>query len=244
MTGFKEGYREYATPKRFGIYILGVDTATGSPGGDYSAAMVLDVTDRKAISMVASFYERIPPSIFSRRVLKIAKAYNALAVIETNSYGLSVQEFFTSEGYPYLYRRSTFDKVTNRWQNLLGFMTTVKSRPMLFSRLYEYVTRGWVDTKCERFRTEANRLQYSARGKVEAAPGQHDDMIVATGLALMGLDQVDDVAEEVKKAYQPRNVREVLEWENATGKLWDEARESGFAKDSADAVLGTIGNLL
>ena len=71
---------------------------------------------------------------------------------------------------------------------------------MIFNRLYEYVTRKWVSPTCPRFSAEANRLQYNNRGKVEAAPGQHDDMVVATGLALMGLDQVDDVEEEVKRS--------------------------------------------
>ena len=241
---YSEGYIEYAKPKKFGVYLIGIDTATGSPGGDFSAAMVLDATDKKKITMAASFYERVPPSIYSRRVLEIAKRYNALAVIETNSYGLTVQDYFQSEGYPYIYRRSSFDKVTKKWQNLLGFITTTKSRPMIFNRLYEYVTRKWVSPTCPRFRAEANRLQYNNRGKVEAAPGQHDDMVVATGLALMGLDQVDDVEEEVKRSYRPRNIREVLEWENATGKLWKSSDKDGFAKDSGDHIFGAIGSLL
>jgi hypothetical protein len=244
VTNFTEGYEEYAKPKKFGVYLIGVDTATGSPGGDYSAAMILDVTDRKKILMAASFYERVPPSIFSRKILEIAKRYRALAVIETNSYGLAVQDYFQSEGYPYMYRRSSFDKITKKWQNLLGYVTTTKSRPMIFNRLYEYVTRGWTETPCPRFCTEANRLQYNSRGKVEAASGQHDDMVMATGLALMGLDQVDDIEEEVKREYRPRSIREVLEWENATGKLWSSADKSGFADDSERSVFGVIGNLL
>ena len=240
-----DGYVEYAAPRRFGIYIMGVDTASGSPGGDYSAVMVLDVTDRKKIHQVASFYERVPPSLFSRKAIEIARKYSAMAVIETNSYGLSIQEYFQAEGYPYMYRRSSFDKILNRWQNQAGFMTTSRTRPLVISRLYEYVTRGWMDTKCPRFCAEANRLRYNGRGKVEAASGQHDDMSIAVGLALMGLDQVDDIAEEVKREYQPRNIREVLEWENATGKLWSEnSGDRGFASDGGDEIIGAIGNLL
>ena len=239
-----DGYVEYMTPKKFGIYTIGVDTATGSPGGDYSAFMILDVTDRKNIRMAASFYERIPPSLYARKVLKYAKRYNAFAVVETNSYGLAVQDYIQSEGYPFMYRTSSFDKVTHSWQNRLGFMTTSKSRPMLFNRLYEHITRGWCDAKCPRFRSEANRLQYNARGKVEAASGQHDDMVMATGLALMGLDQVDEIEEEVQKSYRPQGIKEVLEWEMHTGRLWSSAKRSEFAKDGGDEILGAIGDLL
>ncbi len=241
----KDGYVEYVPPRRFGVYVMGVDTATGSPGGDYSAIMVLDVTNPKEIKQVASFYERIPPSLFARKALEIAKNYTAMVIIETNSYGLSVQEYFQSESWPYTYRRSSFDKVMNRWQNMVGFMTTAKTRPLIINRLYEYTTRGWMDTKCPRFCAEANRLQYNGRGKVEAAPGQHDDMAIATGLALMGLDQVDDIADEVKREYQPRSIREVLEWESATGKIWSESSgDKGFARDSGAEIFGAVGNLL
>lgn len=240
----KNGYIEYMKPKKFGVYIMGVDTATGSPGGDYSAYMVLDVTDRKNIRMAASFYERIPPSMYSKRVLKTAEYYNALLVIETNSYGLSIHEYIHTQGYPHLYRTSSFDKVTNSWQNRLGFVTTVRTRPVLFTRLYEHITREWCDAKCDRFKLEANRLQYNARGKVEASSGQHDDMVMATGLALMGLDQVDDIEEEVQKSYQPQGVREVLEWEMHTGRLWNSAKASEFARDGGEEVLGAIGDLL
>ena len=241
---FKEGYIEYLEPKRFGIYTMGVDTATGSPGGDYSAFMILDVTDRKNIRMAASYYERIPPSLYGRKVLKYARRYNAFTVIETNSYGLAVQDYLQGEGYPYMYRTASFDKVTNAWQNRLGFMTTSKSRPMLFNRLYEHITREWCGATCARFRTEANRLQYNGRGKVEAAPGQHDDMVMATGLALMGLDQVDEIEEEVQKSYKPRGIAEVLQWEMHTGRMWNSAKKSEFANDSGDEILGAIGDLL
>jgi len=240
----KEGYIEYMQPEKFAVYTMGVDTASGSPGGDYSAFMVLDVTDRKNIRMAASFYERIPPSMYSKRVLKTAQKYNPLLVIETNSYGLSIQEFVQAQGYPHVYRTSSFDKVTSRWQNKLGFMTTSRTRPLIFTRLYEYITRKWCDAKCERFMMEANRLQYNSRGKIEAASGQHDDMVMAVGLALMGLDQVSDIEEEVQKSYRPQGIAEVLQWEMHTGRLWSSSRASEFAKDSGDQILGAISDLL
>lgn len=240
----KDGYEEYDDPKKFGIYIMGVDTATGSPGGDYSAFMVLDATVRDSIKMVASFYERMPPSLFAKRVLKTCNKYNPLLVIETNSYGLSILEGVQSAGYPHLYRNTSFDKVTNSWRNQLGFSTNVKTRPLLFSRLYEYVTRGWLEIKCPRFMSEANRLRYNSRGKVEASPGQHDDMIMATGFALMGLDQVADIEEEVKRSFKPSNLREVLEWECATGRKWNDAKDSEFAKDSGNQLFGLVDSLL
>ena len=238
----KDGFKEYVAPRKAGIYIMGVDTASGSPGGDYSAFMILDVTRRehKDITMVASFYERIPPSLFAKHVLLQARRYNALLVIESNSYGLSVVEQAQEAGYPLLYRTTSFDAITKKWQDRVGYTTTVKSRPVMISRLYEYVTRDWLNVKCDRFMAEANRLQYNLRGKVEAAPGQHDDMCIATSLALMGLDQVNDHEDSIVAQYKPTNLREVLDWERLTGKKWKDHNDTDFAPDSGEMMLQAI----
>jgi len=243
VTSSSTGYLEFEGPKKFGVYLMGVDTASGSPGGDYSAFMILDATQPKSLKAVASFYERIPPSLFAKHVLVAAKKYGALAVVETNSYGLSIHEYLQQEGYPNFYRTTSFDKVTNGWRNQLGFQTTVKTRPLMFSRLYEYVSRKWVDIKCPRFKTEANRLHYNSRGKVEASSGQHDDMVIATALALMGLDQIDEIAEEVQKSYKPTTIREILEWEANTGKLWKNVKDSDFAVDSGQEIHSILSSL-
>ena len=244
ITSYKEGYQEYATPKRMGVYLMGVATATGSPGGDYSAFCIIDATRREAkdLKVVASFYDRIPPSLFSKIVLKYAKRYSALLVIEVNSYGMSVAENALSDGYPMLYRSTSFDKITNKWQNKIGYTTTTKSRPLMLSRLYEYITRGWLSVDCPRFQCEANRFQYSARGKPEASPGQHDDMVMATGFALMGLDQMVDLEEEILKQYKPRGIADMLEWEQATGKKWSQSDDTDFAPDSGEMFMGAIYN--
>ena len=60
----------------------------------------------------------------------------------------------------------------------------------------------------------------------------------------MGLDQVDDIEEEVQKAYKPQGISEVLEWEMHTGRMWKSSKQSEFAKDSSDEILGAINNLL
>ena len=87
---------------------------------------------------------------------------------------------------------------------------------------------------------EANRLQYNLRGKVEAAPGQHDDMCIATSLALMGLDQVNDHEDSIVAQYKPANLREVLDWERLTGKKWKDHNDTDFAPDSGEMMLQAI----
>jgi hypothetical protein len=53
-------------------------------------------------------------------------------------------------------------------------------------------------------------------------------MAMATGLALMGVDQVDQVTEDVTKADRPTNIKEIIQWELATGRLWSQHNPDEF----------------
>tara|TARA_R110002020_G_scaffold186493_3_gene384509 strand:- start:6682 stop:8295 length:1614 start_codon:yes stop_codon:yes gene_type:complete len=215
-----EGYEQYASPQPFHIYTLGVDTASGSAEGDYSAFCLLDVTDKRAPRIASSFYGRMAPAEFARQVLIEAKKYNALIVPESNSYGLSIIEYLVQESYGFLYRRVKYDKMANRYSENLGFNTNVSTRSILLARLQEYVAREWLLISDERLKKEINTFVFSKSGRPEADTGQHDDMVFAVGLALMGLQQIDDVKEHAQLKTRPANLSEMLQYEIATGKLY------------------------
>ena len=218
------GYKEYAPPTKYRIYSIGVDTASGSAVGDYSACCVLDVTDKKEPTIAATFYEQISPSSFAAKVLEITRRYNALAVVEANSYGLSIIEYLIQAEWAFLYRRTKYDKIANRWTEQLGFNTSASTRSILLSRLHEYVTNGWLLPTDERFKCEINTFVFSDSGKAEASSGKHDDMIFAVALALMGLDQIEQVQEEILRK-RPANVGELLQFELSTGKLYKDSTD-------------------
>ena len=241
IAGTVTGLKVFHEPKKFHVYAMGVDTASGSPGGDYSAIMVLDVSDTQAIKMAASYYDRAPPSDFKETVHELAVKYNALAVVESNSYGLSIIEHLQEKSYPQQYRDQYWDKVKGMFAPRYGFNTNAKSRNLLLSRLYEYITRGWCEVTDENFMSEANALVYNRRGKVEAAGGKHDDIVIATGLALMGLDQVDDLVSEVIQQHRPSTVAEMLQWESATGKCFKDTQEDDFAPSPIDSIHDSVG---
>ena len=73
--------------------------------------------------------------------------------------------------------------------------------------------------------TEMNTFVYNDKGKPEADSGKHDDLVFATGLALVGIDQADDFEEEVQREAMPRTTREILEWECQTGKFFNKSRD-------------------
>ena len=213
------GYKRYSPPQKFRCYTMGVDTASGSPSGDYSAFCVLDVTDKKKPKCVSTFYAKLPPNEFSVRVLKELREYDALCVAESNSYGLSVIEYLVGQGYANHYRRTKFDKVVNRWREDIGFATSVSTRPVLINRLRKFIGDQSLVINDERMKFEMNTFIYNSKGKATADSGKHDDMIFAWGLALAGLEQVEALAEE-KAAKKPQGIREILEYEMTTGRLY------------------------
>ena len=207
---------------------MGVDTASGAPSGDYSAFCVIDVTDKEMPAVVATFYDRMPPHEFGEVVQEYAKKYEALVVAESNSYGLSIIEYLVGHEYAYMYRRTQYDKLGGRWVEKMGFHTTGATRPMMLARLHEYVSKNKLSINDERMKTEINSFVYDEKGKPVASTGKHDDMIFAHGLALMGMDQIEYVRDDVQRR-KPTSFEEMLRYEMATGKKYSsETDDSHF----------------
>lgn len=219
------GYMEHASKEKYSSYIMGVDVAGGSKTGDYSAFVVLDVTNPSKSYVAASFYERLSPSMFADIVLETARRFNALVVVENNSYGLSVLENLQKAEYPFLYRKVQFDKMTDKFKETLGFHTTAQTRPFLLAKLQQYVNEKRMIVNDTRLQYEINTFVYTSSGRPEASGKKHDDIIFAAALALQGLDQVNDELADEIIAQKPANIREVLELESKLGTPWEQMKE-------------------
>ena len=221
----QEGYIQYQEPQKYRAYTIGVDTASGSEYGDYSSFVVLDATDKKKPHIVSTYYQHSAPAEFTQRVLKEAKAYNAVACVESNSYGLSVIEGLVAAEYGNLYRRTKYDRVTKRWTENIGFSTNKATRSVLLSKLQEYIAKGMLPVIDETLKSEINCFVFNKAGKPTAETGKHDDMIMATALALTAMDQ-SEPDQELKRKTAPRSVQEILQFELQTGKLYRKSRDS------------------
>jgi hypothetical protein len=226
----QEGIQIFQEPQPYRVYTMGVDTASGSPGGDYSAFAILDVTPntklqedqtlgRGDITTVATYYAHISPSDFRQVVSEFAQKYHAMVVVETNySWANVIFEELKAIGHQYMYTRMHQDRVSKTWSRKLGFNTGQASRNELLNRLYEHITRQWIDVKCPRMMKECNSMIYDARGRIAAESGKHDDMVIAHGLALMGMDQVAELSVEPSKSKRPSTIQEKIAWELVSGR--------------------------
>ena len=202
-------------------YVLGVDVAGGSIDGDHSAAMVLDVTQPKKAKPVAWIYKKCPVHEFSALVRRLGLKYNkALIVVETNNMGISVQEELYLEEYPRLYRRYSFDKMSERYVEKLGFYTTKEKRDLILNRLRKYVAKEWIRPLPAVLTNEMSSFVYTASGKPDHASGCYSDMIFATSLALEGISQLSDDRKQIFSEYHPKTPEEIVRFEVSTGLDW------------------------
>jgi hypothetical protein len=216
MTGIKR----YADPDKFTPHVMGIDTAGGSVTGDFSTWCVLAAKTERRPRIVSTQYERVSVLEFSKQALQEAKKYDALVVIELNYLGLAVMEYFKKHNYGKLYIRQTYSSIDKRYVPSHGFVTGNKTRWALLTKLQEYITKRWLDPTDNRLKNEINTFAYNDAGRPDHQPGKHDDLIFATGLALMGLDQISWMQDEISKK-PPQGVEQIVRWEMETGNVWE-----------------------
>ena len=217
------GLKIYEEPQPFHAYTMGVDTATGSPNGDYSSWVVLDVTDNNRPSVVATFYARITPVDFAETVMAAVNKYNPLVVPERNM-GATVIDALEKASYPYVWTELAYQSVANKRTHRLGFHTGVMSRKVLTAQLDRWLG-GMVpamDPRDDRLKSEMNDFVYSddSKQQPEHMPGSHDDMLFATALALEGMKQAHKVKEN-RIWSRPSSIAEMRQYRRVTGKAYD-----------------------
>ena len=161
---------KWEEPKRNKYYIIGVDTA--SEFGDDNSAIV--IFDYETMNQVWEYCGKCSVDNFSKLVITMSNEYPGLVVVESNSYGNQVIEtFLKSDHLEMLYRETRNNKVYN------GLSTNAKTRPLMISSLYTYVTQFPETIKSERLALELVGLTTKSNDRVEADKGVHDDLAMA-----------------------------------------------------------------
>lgn len=230
-------------PVKFTPYVMGIDSGTGSPDGDYHAAVVCKLVrdgeargagwDAFRYEDVATLYIRHRDIVaFAADALDLASGYDAFVNPEPNGPGTTVVQHFKQAGYPNLFRRTVQAKVGKEQTERIGYSVTEHTRPFLLGRLQAVVNSGRFRPRCPRLQAEMNAFCYGKTGRPEAPPGMHDDLVFAAAHAVMAAEQAGDESYVRDKvlARRPQNPIEAIEWEAATGILLDEYR-GAFGSD-------------
>jgi len=152
-------------------YVIGVDPAGGGIDGDFSCAQVID---RETGMQCAELHGHYPPKELAEELVKLGKAYNnALLAVERNNHGGSVLAHLHHLAYPKIYHHDGQE----------GWPTNVQTRPRMIEGL------GWALVEAPKYFRSARLLRELRTfvrfkdGNTGAAPGTHDDCVMAMGIA-------------------------------------------------------------
>ena len=171
-------------------YIAAWDPASGLGKGHDSSALV--VFDRADLALV--FHARandIGPDQFARDIaIPAAQYYNdALLIVESNGEGggAAIQALKDSQ-YQNIYMQKTLLKAGANYTDKLGWNTNEQSRGRMMDALKRTLEEDkWTPTKdlIDEMSHMVKKPKPSGLGvKIEHADGFHDDLVLASGIAL------------------------------------------------------------
>ena len=162
-------------------FILAADVSLGV-GQDYSAAVVLD-TDRRVIALYRDNY--IDPSKFGDLLFYLGRYYNnALLTVESNSMGVATLSRLAQMNYINLYKQTKISSISKEEGQVPGFRTTQVTKPHIIGNLKNAVENDdiWIASRV--IIQELKDYISTESGRTEAAPGCHDDTVMAMAIAL------------------------------------------------------------
>tara|TARA_R110000796_G_scaffold82592_1_gene180990 strand:- start:25055 stop:26638 length:1584 start_codon:yes stop_codon:yes gene_type:complete len=191
--GFDGNYWIWEPANYMKNYMVVADVARGD-GTDYSAFHVIDIDE---VQQVAEYRGHLTPKDFGNMLVGVATEYNdALLVIENANVGWGSLQAAIDRDYKNLYytykQEGTVDAAVqlqkgydlkDKSQMTPGFTTSIKTRPLLISKLDIYFREKACVIKSRRLLEEANVFIWNGH-KAEARSGYNDDLIMAFSIGL------------------------------------------------------------
>jgi len=178
-------------------YVIGGDTA--GEGSDYFVGQVLDQDGTQC----AVLRQQTDSDLWTKQMYCLAKYYHdALLTIEVNFDSYPIQEL-QRIGYTNMYVRQVNDTALERYKKAYGFRTDKWTRPLILNNLIELV-REHTDYLNDR-KTLEEMLTFvrNEKGRMEAAEGSHDDMVMAIAIAYEGMNQLKPYKDNSKLERDP-----------------------------------------
>jgi hypothetical protein len=191
-TGFDGNLWKWEYPNYSKSYMVVADVARGD-STDYSACHVIDIEES---SQVAEYRGKLDTKDFGNFLVSLATDYNnALLVIENANIGWAVIQQVIDRGYGNLFYMSkdlkyvdVENQLSNRYRAeergmVAGFSTTSKTRPLIISKLDEYIREKSITIRSSRLIDEL--FTFIWRGnRAEAMAGYNDDLTMSLGIGL------------------------------------------------------------
>jgi hypothetical protein len=192
-TGFDRNlwiWEEYAAGAN---YFVSADVARGD-GRDHS---VFHVFKTSTMEIVAEYQGKCTPDIFARVLSEIGREYgDCMLVVENNSVGFAVLDKLSDLEYPNIYCsiKSTHEYVDQyeaeyKPNAILGFTTSNKTRPLIISKMEEFVRNKLINIRSLRLFNEMKTFIWN-NGKAQAMRSYNDDLVMACAIGCWIRDTV------------------------------------------------------
>ena len=172
----------YRQPEERVPYVIGGDTA-GDSGGEWSDFFAGQVLDNRTGRQVAVLHGKMDEDEYARQLFCLGLHYNMALIAPEVNFSTHPTKELARLGYPLLYVREVEDTFTGKRKKAYGFQTTRVSRPVIVAELKE-VARDDI-TLIEDGETLLEMLSFAKneKGRPEALPGKHDDLVMALAIA-------------------------------------------------------------
>jgi len=191
-TGFDGNLWKWEYPNYQKSYMVVADVARGD-GGDFSSAHVIDI---ESATQVAEYKGKLGTKEFGNFLVSLSTDYNnALLVIENANIGWAVIQQVIDRSYPNLFYMSkdlkyvdVENQLTNKYRsddkNLKpGFSTTTKTRPLIISKMEQYIREKTITIRSTRLIDELFTFIWNGN-RAEAMRGYNDDLVMALSIGL------------------------------------------------------------
>lgn len=177
-------------------YIVVADVARGenSDSGDFSTFHIIDVV---SCTQVAEYKGRLSTTDFGHMLIGMASEYNdALLVVENGGIGWATIQTILDRGYKNLFYMSEdlkyLDPDEMRSNKLYrqdkksvpGFTTSTRTRPLIISKLDQYMRDKSVIIRSQRTIDELMTFAWENGKAIAVGNKSHDDLIMALSIGL------------------------------------------------------------
>jgi hypothetical protein len=222
--------RIYEEPKTGVRYVIGADVSEGVGHGDASAAAVLSIPELKQVAVFHAGYRNdyetqppIDPDDFADVLDVLGRNYNtAYIACEVNGPGFATNlKLGKTLHYPAIYRREVMDAKMGTLQKKYGWHSNKATKNVLITDLRAAIRDDLIQFRDLLTLDELGHY-VQINNQFGAAPGQHDDLVIALGLAMqMAITQNYGSLLSTAPVLKPVKPEGTFEW---WGKLVDRQR--------------------
>ncbi len=174
-------------------YLVAADPSEGT-GGDPGAAVILD---RATAEHVGTIHGQYPPWEFAGVLVAAANVFNGASIaVERNNHGHAVLQA--------LKRGHKYRRIYRGLDGKPGWNSTETSRSAALDALEHAQRNGQWASPDVRVVAEQRTFIVNKHGKAEAAPGAHDDLIMASAIGVDVIRKPMNVRHELHDHDEPR----------------------------------------